>query len=73
MLMPKNNKILIEVVYKADYCLPCYFMDQAVREIIPKYASHIEYRRVEFMRGKGRQRFLELSFSLFGEDNVRKY
>jgi hypothetical protein len=71
--MGENNKILIEVMYKADYCLACYYMDEAVREIIPKYAPYVEYRRVEFMRGEGKQRFLELSISLFGEDNVRKY
>lgn len=60
-------------MYKADYCLPCFYMDEAVREILPKYAEHVEYRRVDFLKGEGKKRFLELSYSLFGEDNVHKY
>ena len=71
--MVEREKILIEVMYKADYCLPCLYMDETVREILPKYEKHIHYRRVDFMRGSGKERFLELSYSLFGEDNVRKY
>jgi hypothetical protein len=48
-------------------------MDETVREVLPKYAEHVEYRRVDFMKSPGRERFLELSFSLFGEEVVRKY
>ena len=66
-------KILIEVMYKADYCLPCLYMDEAVREVIPKYDKHVEYHRVEFMKSSGKERFLELSRSLFGEDGVYKH
>jgi thiol-disulfide isomerase/thioredoxin len=68
----KEKKIIIEVMYKADYCLPCYYMDETVHEILPKYAEHVEYRRVDFMKGEGKERFLELSCSLFGEDGVYK-
>jgi hypothetical protein len=71
--MPKLDKILIEVVYKADYCLLCLYMDQTVREVLAKYADRVDYRRVEFMRGEGRQRFLELSYSLYGKQNVHKH
>ena len=66
-------KILIEVMYKADYCLPCFYMDETVQEVLPKYEKYIEYRRVDFLRGTGKKRFLELSYSLFGEKNVHKY
>jgi len=59
-------------MYKADYCLPCYYTDEAVHEILPKYAEHVEYRRVDFMKGEGKDRFLELSCSLFGEEGVYK-
>jgi len=31
------QKILIEVIYKADYCLPCLYMDETVRAILPQY------------------------------------
>ena len=70
--MACNNKMIIEVMYKADYCLLCYYMDEAVRDIMPDYAEHVEYRRVDFLKGEGKERFLELSVSLFGEDGVYK-
>jgi hypothetical protein len=73
MTKHKPNKILLEVMYKADYCLPCLYMDEAVREVVPQYIEHVEYRRVEFMVGDGKKRFLELSSSLFGEEGVRKH
>lgn len=72
-MMPKANKILIEVMYKADYCLPCLYMDETVREILAKYADAIEYHRVDFLRGDGKKRFLELSCSLYGEEIVTKH
>ena len=71
--MPNVNKILIEVMYKADYCLPCFYMDEAVREMVPKYDKYVEYHRVEFMKGVGKERFLELSRSLFGEEGVYRH
>ena len=71
--MAVENKLLIEVMYKADYCLPCFYMDETVREIFPKYADKVVYRRVEFMKGEGKERFMQLSYSLFGKENVHKY
>ena len=68
-----QKKIIIEVMYKADYCLPCFYMDETVKEALPRYADHIEYRRVDFMRSPGRERFLELSCELFGEEGVMKH
>ena len=69
--MVRSKKIIIEVMYKADYCLPCLYMDEAVREVLPKYDEFVEYRRVDFM-GTGKKRFLELSCSLFGNEGVYK-
>lgn len=60
-------------MYKADYCLPCLYMDQTVREVLTKYADVIEYRRVDFLRGDGKKRFLELSCSLYGEEMVNNH
>jgi len=71
--VPQKKRILIEVMYKADYCLPCFYMDQTVREVLAKYADFVEYSRVDFMRGDGKRRFLELSCSLYGEEKVRKH
>ena len=73
MTAQNPKKILIEVIYKADYCLPCLYMDEAVREVVPKYVEHVEYQRVEFMIGEGKKRFLELSSVLFGEEGVHKH
>ncbi len=67
------KKVVIEVMYKADYCLPCFYMDQTVLEILPRYAECVDYCRVDFMKGAGKKRFLELSCDLYGEDAVRKH
>lgn len=71
--METSKKILIEVMYKADYCLPCVYMNAAVQEVLPQYKDRVTYRRVDIMTGKGKERFLQLSFELFGEEAVRKY
>ncbi len=47
-------------------------MDESIREILPKYGEVIEYRRVEFMKASGKERFLELSCTLFGKEGVYK-
>ena len=73
MSAQRPKKILIEVMYKADYCLPCLYMDETVREVVPKYVKYVEYQRVDFMKGQGKKRFLELSNSLFGEEGVQKH
>lgn len=70
--MPDSKKIIIEVMYKADYCLPCLYMDETVLEILPEYEGYIDYRRVDFMQSPGKERFLEISCELFGEDAVWK-
>lgn len=70
--MDPFKKLIIEVMYKADSCLPCFYMDEAVREILPQYHTRVEYRRVD-LAGSGKKRFLELSVSLFGEEGVYKH
>ena len=59
-------------MFKAEYCLICLYMDEAVREILPDYQDCMEYRRVDILRGEGKKRFLDLSISLFGEEGVFK-
>ncbi|MDJ0830837.1 MAG: hypothetical protein QNI92_13365 [Desulfobacterales bacterium] len=70
--MANPSKILLEVMYKADYCLPCFYMDETVLQVLPKYEDKVEYRRVDFMRSPGKKRFLELSYSLFGKEAVHQ-
>ena len=60
-------------MYKASYCLPCFYMDKAVEDILPEYSDVVEYRRVDILTSSGKKRFLELSVSLFGEDGVYKH
>ncbi len=60
------------MMYKADYCLLCYYMDEAIREVMPTYEKYVEYKRVDFLRGEGKKRFIDLSISLFGEEGVFK-
>ncbi len=68
--MNEYKKLLIEITYKADYCLLCYYMDEAVHEVLPLYGDKIDYKRIEYMKGEGKKRFLELSISLFGKEGV---
>lgn len=70
--MEERDKIVIEVMFKADHCLICRYMDEAIREVLPACAPYVEYRRVDILRGEGKKRFLELSVSLFGEKGVYK-
>ena len=70
--MKSSSRIIIEVMYKAHYCLLCKYMDEAVRETLPQYQEQVEYHRVDIMQGDGKKRFLELSVSLFGEEGVFK-
>jgi hypothetical protein len=67
-----KDKIVIEVMYKADHCLICRYMDEAIREILPAYELYAEYHRVDILKEEGKKRFLELSVSLFGEEGVYK-
>ena len=71
--MGNRKAILIEVMYKADYCLPCYYMDEAVRQVLPKYDSKVKYSKVFFMTQEGGRRFLELSKSLYGDEGVERH
>ena len=70
--MSDEKKMVVEVMYKAQYCLICQYMDEAVRAVMPRYREYVEYRRVDILHGAGKKRFLELSVSLFGEEGVYK-
>ena len=74
LIMPskRKDKILIEVMYKAVSCLPCVYMDEMVRQVLPSYGDRVEACRVDIMKDEGKKRILELSYALFGEDGVHK-
>ena len=71
--MEKKSRIIIEVIYKADYCLPCYYMDKAVLDILSEYNKVVQYKRIDFLKCDGKDRFLQLSYSLFGKEAVHKH
>ena len=60
-------------MYKADSCLPCFYMDEAVKEIVPLYSDVLNYQRIDIKTPSGRERFLALSIALFGEEGVFKH
>ena len=72
VVLKRKDKILIEVMYKAVSCLPCIYMDETVREVLPSYGDRVAYRRIDILEDEGKKRFLELSYALFGEDGVHK-
>ena len=69
----KPQRITIEVMYKDSYCLPCFYMDEAVKEVLPFYSDTVRYDRVDMLTPPGKERFLDLSVSLFGEEGVFRY
>ena len=56
------KKMVIEVMFKAQYCLICVYMDEAIREILPQYEHFVEYRRVDILKGEGKKRFWTFQF-----------
>lgn len=66
-----GKKLLLEVIYKADYCLPCVYMDKAVLDVLPQYEDLVEYHRVCFLEDdEAQERFMELSKKLYGIEKV---
>ena len=59
-------------MYKAVYCLPSFYMDEMVKEVLPSYGERVVYQRIDIRNAEGRRRFLALSCTLFGEDGVHK-
>lgn len=70
--MVPPGKIVIEIMFKAHDCLICHYMDEALREVLPDFRDHVEYRRIDILEAAGKKRFLELSVALFGTDGVFK-
>lgn len=65
--------IHLEIIYQGDHCPACYYMAEAVEELLPAYHPKIRYTRVEYMKSKAHaRRFYELSVSLYGEEELRK-
>jgi hypothetical protein len=68
-----QNKINIEVTYKGQSSIPCVYMEAAVKDILPAYDRQVTYSRLDIQSPEGKQRFLALSCSLFGEKGVYEH
>ena len=69
--MELMKQITVEVIYKADYCLPCFYMDEAMQELLPQYGERVIYKRVCFLDSdEDADRFKELSCKLYGLEKV---
>jgi hypothetical protein len=62
--------LVIEVTFKSRTYLPSRLMGDAVTAVLPQYGDRVEYRPVDIGSPDGRDRFLRLSVSLFGEAGV---
>lgn len=65
-----QHRIHIEATYKGKASMPSVYMEAAVLDILPAYDRQVVYSRLDIQSEAGRQRFLELSCSLFGEKAV---
>ena len=65
--------LLIEVAFKGRTYLPSRLMGDAVTAVLPRYGDRVAYRPVDLRQPAGRDRFLSLSVSLFGETEVFRH
>ena len=63
----------IETTFKGKSCISCVYMEEAVLDVLPSYDDRVTYSRVDILTAEGKQRFLDLSCSLFGETAVYKH
>lgn len=67
------SSIHLEIIYQGDQCLPCFYMRQAVDEVLPRYGRRVRLTLVEYTKDKKHaRRFYDLSVSLYGEVNVKR-
>lgn len=71
--MDQQRKILVEVTYKGKYCLLCFYMEEAVCQVIPRFSNNIIYQRIDFTKKEGKRRFLELSEKMYGGREVDRF
>ena len=68
-----QNKLLIEISYKGRASLPCVYMEAAVQDILDAYDRKVAYSRIDIQSPEGKERFLALSCTLFGEKGVYEH
>jgi thiol-disulfide isomerase/thioredoxin len=66
------DPIHIEIIFQGEHCPACFYMAEAVEEVLPNYGDRIQYSKVEYMKNKKHaRRFYDLSVALYGEDELR--
>lgn len=67
------DAIHIEIIYQGDHCPACYYMLEAVEEVLPRYGERVHLTKVEYTKSRTHaRRFYELSLSLYGEEALVK-
>jgi len=59
-----KGKLLVEVIYEGDHCLPCVYMAEVVEVVVSKFGDTVEWRKVQLRTMEGAIRFAKLSGSL---------
>lgn len=62
--MQTISKLLVEVIYEGDHCIPCVYMAEAVQAVVSKFGDMVEWRKVHLGTMEGAIRFAKLSGSL---------
>lgn len=58
--MQRTNKLLVEVIYEGDHCIPCVYMAEAVEAAVSRFGDMVEWRKVHLGRMEGAIRFAKL-------------
>ncbi len=68
-----TSSVHLEIIYQGDHCLACFYMRQAVDEVLPKYGRRVSLTLVEYTKDKKHaRRFFDLSVSLYGEADAKR-
>ncbi len=59
-----KDKLLVEVAYEGDHCIPCVYMAEVVETVVSKFGDLVEWRKVRLRTMEGAIRFAKLSGSL---------
>jgi len=63
----------LELIYQGDHCPSCFYMAEAVEQVLPKFGPLVKYTKLEFTKVRAHaRRFYELSISLYGFHEATK-
>ncbi|MBW1890494.1 MAG: hypothetical protein JRF32_03860 [Deltaproteobacteria bacterium] len=68
-----KDHVHIEVTFKGKSCLACVYMQETVLDMLPEYGNQVTYSKLDIRAEDGKQRFLALSCTLFGEKGVYEH